>query len=99
MPQSSSALVGHWEKITQSACSQAYPLRLHFQVNGLYFGQTEPSGGYTVWDAGTYEVVGPDEVQLSTANDAIIGYRFSLGPEQLTFVDGAGCRFDYRRVG
>ena len=98
MPEQRSELVGNWEKITRSACSQVYPDRIQFQEGKLYSGQKDPPGTFTQWDVGTYEVVGPKQIKISTANDAIITYEFSISNDVLTFEDPSGCEFKYRRV-
>lgn len=90
-------LVGKWEKTTRSACSQMYPDHIEFQERGLYYGQKEPQGTFTQWDVGTYEIVDPTHVKISTANDAIISYEFSISNDVLKFEDLDGCEFKYRR--
>lgn len=90
--------MGSWEKTTADPCSQVYPDTIQFQENGLYFGQKEPSGTFSQWDVGTFEVVSPEEVKISTANDAIITYEYTILNDQLQFVDPDGCAFDYRKV-
>jgi hypothetical protein len=91
-------LVGNWEKISRSACGEMYPDDIQFQENGLYFGHKDPPGTFTQWDVGTYEIVGSDRINLSTANDAIITYDFVISNGILTFVDFADCHVRYRRV-
>jgi hypothetical protein len=93
-----SQLVGIWEKFTSSTCSQVYPDTLQFQENGLYFGQKDPPGTFSYWDVGTFEVLSPKQVKISTANDAIVAYDFSISQDVLTFKDADGCEFKYRRV-
>lgn len=91
-------LVGNWEKITRSTCSQVYPDTVQFQENGLYFGQKDPPGTFTQWDVGTFEVVDPKQIRISTANDAIVTYEFSLLNDVLTFIDPDGCEYNYHKV-
>lgn len=91
-------LVGNWEKFTSSMCSQIYPDTIHFQEGRLYFGQKDPPGTFTQWDVGTYEVIGHKQINISTANDAIITYEFSISDDILTFIDLEGCEFNYRRT-
>jgi hypothetical protein len=91
-------LSGNWEKIAGSQCSQIYPDRIEFQERGLYFGHKDPPGTFTWWDVGTYEIVSPTQVKISTANDAIITYDFSIVDDVLTFVDPDKCEFKYRKV-
>lgn len=98
MPTATEKLVGNWEKITDSTCSQTYPDTIQFQERGFYFGQNEPPGTFTQWDVGTFEVVGPDQIEISTANDAIVTYKFSMAEDVLAFTDPDGCEYKYRRV-
>lgn len=98
MPMPTSHFIGSWNKITPSECSRAYPDTIRFQENGLYFGHKEPPGTFTRWDAGTFEVVGPRQVKISTANDAILSYEFSIVNDLMTFIDAEGCECSYRRV-
>ena len=98
MPTQSPQLVGNWEKITHSECDQLYPDTIQFQEGGLYYGQKDPSGTFTQWDVGTFEVVDPKQIKISTANDAIIIYEFSISNDVITFIDPDGCEFKYRKV-
>jgi hypothetical protein len=98
MPKGRSVLVGVWEKATTSPCSQAYPDRVEFHENGLCFGSKDPPGTFTIWDAGSFDVVGDAEVRISTANDAVVVYGFDLSGDAVTFVDPQRCRFTYRRA-
>ncbi|MBI5328605.1 MAG: hypothetical protein HZB80_10020 [Deltaproteobacteria bacterium] len=98
MSEQTSQLIGDWEKITRSACSQIYPDSIQFQEGGLYFGQKDLPCMFTQWDVGTYEIVGPNQIKISTANDAIIAYKFSISNDILTFVDPDGCEFKYQKV-
>ena len=98
MPTQTPQLVGNWEKTTSSTCSQVYPDTIQFQEGGLYFGHKDPPGTFTQWDVGTFEVVGPKQIKISIANDAIVTYEFSISNDILKFVDSDGCEFTYRRV-
>lgn len=91
-------IVGNWEKITRSECSQRYPDSIQFQEGQLYFGQKDPPGTFTLWDVGTYEIVDPQHMNISTANDAILMYEFSASNDVLTFVDPDACTFSFRKV-
>ncbi len=91
-------LAGEWQKVTASSCDELYPDHLIFQDNDIYFGRRDPAGTFTTWDAGKYELVGPEQVRLSTANDAILPYRYSLDGDVLTFEDGEKCVFRYQRI-
>ncbi len=97
MPTPIQKIVGNWEKITDSACSRPYPDGIRFQENGSYLGTKDPPGTYTHWDVGTYDFVGPGRIEISLANDAIVGYSYAILNDVLRFVDPDGCEFDYRR--
>jgi hypothetical protein len=97
MPQAAAVLVGNWTKITRSECSAIYPDRLQFSDNGLYAGQKDPPGSFTLWDSGSWEISGPEQIRISTANDAVIAYRFRQSGDILHFTDPDGCEFEYRR--
>ena len=99
MPTRLADLAGTWRKLTASPCSERYPDRLHLQASGQYIGSNDDPGKFALWDAGTVDVVGAKEIRLSTANDAIVTYDFSLAADVLRFVDPDGCKFSYRRVG
>jgi len=92
-------IVGNWEKISRTACDEIYPDSIRFQDNRLYFGLKDPPGTFTQWDVGTYEIIGSERINISTANDAIVTYRFAISNDILTFVDPGDCRFRYRRAG
>lgn len=98
MPSRISQLVGTWEKASSPTCSQVYPDLIQFQERGLYFGKKEPSGTFTQWDVGTFEIAGPGQIKMSVANDAILTYEFSVLNNLLKFVDPDGCEFSYRKV-
>jgi hypothetical protein len=76
-----------------------YPESIRFQDNGLYFGLKEPPGTFTQWDVGTYEIIESERINISTANDAIVTYRFAISDDVPTFVDPDDCQFSYRRAG
>ncbi|MGH9841709.1 MAG: hypothetical protein ACREEM_23395 [Blastocatellia bacterium] len=97
MPGKTILLAGKWEKVTASSCSRKYPARIEFQPRGLYTGATNPPGEFTWWDAGTWEAAGSGQVKLSTANDAVITYKYSIAGAVLTFKDPEGCEFKYRK--
>ena len=91
-------LYGRWEKLPHPPCAQRYPDSLEFQERGLYVGRSEPPGTFTLWDAGTFELLDSQHLQLSTANDALVTYDVSWQQGRLTFVDADGCVFAYRKV-
>ena len=98
MGQGTIPLIGSWQKVTNSQCSQMYPDRLEFQESGLYVGDQDAPGTFTHWDAGTYELVSPAQIRISTANDAMVTYSFAIANDVLSFVDPANCEFEYRRI-
>lgn len=93
-----STLIGHWERITNSHCSQAYPTQVEFRENGLYLGTGAQLSIAPGWDQGTYEVTSPTQVRISTAHDAVLTYQFSIVNHTLLFVAPDGCEFQYRKV-
>lgn len=99
MPEHASTLPGNWHKSSQEPCAAGYATHLRFDANGLYYGSTEPPGGFTWWDQGTWAVKAPGQLALSTANDEVVTYAFSLIGDTLTFTDPANCCFSYRRDG
>ncbi|MGQ0603292.1 MAG: hypothetical protein ACT4QE_16540 [Anaerolineales bacterium] len=98
MTQATPLFFGNWEKATAAECSRLYPETLQFQRNGLYQGQKDPAGTFTMWDVGTYETISDTQIKISTATDEIVTYEFTLQSNTLTFVDPEGCRFEYQRV-
>lgn len=99
MTEHASKLPGSWHKSSQEPCAAGYAAHLRFDADGLYYGSTEPPGGFTWWDQGTWALAGPGQLALSTANDEVITYAFSLIDDTLTFTDSTNCRFSYRRDG
>jgi hypothetical protein len=90
-------LGGTWKKIEQADCDRQYPDEIEFR-EATYLGRKGPGQGFIVWDAGGFEIVGPDEVKIQIATDEQVPYRFSLAGDELTFVDREGCEFRYRRL-
>lgn len=90
-------LVGSWERAAGDACGTEYAAHLRFEPNGLYFGATEPPGGFTWWDGGTWRVTAPSFLSLSTANDAVVTYEYEAASDRLTITDSSGCKVSYRR--
>ncbi len=91
-------LPGNWHRNGQEHCAAGYAEHLHLQSNGLYSGSSEPAGTFTWWDQGTWKLQAPGKLALSTANDEVVTYTYSLNDGTLTFTDPAGCRFSYRRM-
>lgn len=91
-------LVGSWQKSHGGECAAGYAATLRVDAGGLYFGATDPPGAFTWWDGGSWRVPAPGRLALSTANDAVVTYGYSLHGDTLHIVDAAGCRFGYRRT-
>ena len=89
--------MGRWQKRTTAACAAEYPDHLEF-FGGTYRGTRGEGQRFVVWDAGIYQVVAPDQVRIGTATDELVSYRFTVMPTLLTFIDQAGCTFEYERA-
>ena len=98
MAEQNPQIIGTWVKVGRTACDEMYPDSNRFQENGLYFGLKDPPGTFTKWDVGTYEIIGSEWINISTANDAIVTYRFTISNDIFTVVDPGNCQFRYRRV-
>ena len=92
-----SKLVGKWRKTSREACAAGYAANLRFDANGLYFGEAERPGEFTWWDNGTWHLIEPGTLAMSTANDAVVRYGYALAGDSLNFTDPTGCRFGYAR--
>ena len=90
-------LVGKWTKTSTGQCDQIYPGEIEFFERPRYLGRKSPGQGFIWWDAGGYEVISENQVRLSVATDALTVYRFTISGDVLTFMDGEGCEFQYRR--
>lgn len=90
-------LVGSWEKVNPSKCSQMYPDVIEFSANGVYQTQSEVTSVAMAWDAGTY-AVDRQIVKIANALEVSKPYRFVIKNEIVTFEDEQGCRFPYRRM-
>lgn len=93
-----SDLIGTWHKQGSDDCAAPYPIDLTILPGGQYRGSAATPGGYAVWDVGTWTKGGPGVVQLSTANDAVIEYRYRLVGGALHFEDQQGCTIRYERA-
>jgi hypothetical protein len=90
-------LTGTWRKISSQGCDRQYPDEIEFR-EATYLARKGPGQGFIIWDAGGYQIVGPDEVKIEIATDEQVPYRFSVGGDVVTFNDREGCEFRYRRV-
>ena len=90
-------LVGRWTKLPNDACAERYPAEIEFR-EATYLARKGPGQGFIIWDAGMWELAGPDQMRIGTATDELVEYRYTLENDDLTFVDSAGCTFRYRRV-
>ncbi|MDH4562659.1 hypothetical protein [Pseudomonas sp. BN411] len=97
MTELDTRLVGQWRRSTEAAAAKGYAGHLHFQANGLYFGQASPPDTFTWWDGGTWAIHAPGRLALSTANDAVVAYSYQVDHDTLTITDASGCRITYRR--
>ena len=92
-------VVGRWKKIVETECSDTYPDDLEFMANNIYFGRKGEEGTeFTLWDSGGYQIVSPNQIKISTANDAEIVYQLSFSSDILKFIDNGECEIRYRRV-
>jgi hypothetical protein len=92
-------LGGRWQKVSRSACGEAYPDLLELEPGGRYTGTNEAGSAlHPLWDRGGWEPAGPGRVRISTANDAEIEYAVELEGDALAFVDPDGCRIEYARA-
>ena len=95
------ALLGTWIKGPGEPCTERYPAQLTLGDRNLYTGQTDPPGGFTWWDAGTWRVRPLSRIELSTATDEVETYEVRLiddgSAATITIVDNVGCSLTYRR--
>lgn len=94
-----SELIGTWHKQGNEDCAASYPADLTILPGGLYRGTAATPGGYAVWDVGTWQEQAPGVVAISTANDAVIQYRYRRVGEGLEFEDSQGCAILYSAGG
>lgn len=97
VPAAHAPLLGIWRKTTTESCAREYPDEIEF-FERRFLGRKGPGQGFVRWDVGGYEVSGPGEIHVATATDERVAYRFSLEPDELTFVDPEGCRVTYARA-
>jgi hypothetical protein len=90
-------LIGSWEKEPGGECDRHYPDFLEFS-QATYRGTKGEGQDFIVWDAGTWQMEGPDQVRISTASDELVVYQVTATDDVLTFRDPEGCQFSYRRL-
>lgn len=88
---------GTWRKSESSECDRRYPDEIEFR-EATFLARKGPEQSFVIWDAGGYYVDSEDEVRIEIATDEQVRYRFSIDDDVLTFVDGDGCEFRYRRA-
>jgi hypothetical protein len=78
-------------------CDRKYPDEIEFR-EATFLARKGPDQGFVIWDAGGYQVVGPESVKIEIATDEQVVYPFTLADDVITFVDPDGCAFRYRRA-
>ena len=91
-------IAGTWKKVTAESCAEIYPDEIEFMERPRFLAKKGPSQGFIWWDAGSYEILGDDQVRMSTANDELVIYKTKLEGNVLTFTDQHGCTFSYQRI-
>jgi hypothetical protein len=92
-------IIGKWSKISHSECSSIYPDDLEFKDDRIYRGfKGINKNEFTIWDAGSYEILSSEQIKISTANDAEIIYTFSIKDKILNFLDQNTCKFQYQKT-
>jgi len=93
-----SRLKGSWKRTTEDKQALKYPRFLEFRDWGLYSASQDENGLNPLWDAGTWEIVSPSKVKISTNNDAEILYQFYVRGDKLVFTDNDKIRITYQRT-
>lgn len=92
-------IIGAWQKISKSNCSEKYPEKIKFDQNGIYYGEASQYATlHPVWDVGRFELVKEGSVRISTSNDSRITYSVTLHGDILTFTDLDGCAIQYKHA-
>jgi len=91
-------IAGTWKKVTTESCAENYPDEIEFQERPRYLARKGPSQRFIWWDAGSYEIVGDNQVKMSTASDELVTYEARLEENVLTFTDQRDCAFSYQRI-
>lgn len=92
------SILGNWERTSENECSKKYPATIFFKENGIYEA-TASSGSqfHPVWDAGTFKAE-KKKIHISTSNDAVVDYKFSLEKDTFTVTDKEGCSIIFKRL-
>jgi hypothetical protein len=90
-------LIGRWKKVPGDPCDRRYPEELQF-FEATYLGRKGPGQGFILWDAGGYELLGPNQVKFDIVTDQQVVYRLSVSDSEFTAVDPQGCTLRYRRA-
>jgi len=98
VPDIPAILVGTWEKMDEPPCAATYPFVLQIDERGFYNGRAKIPGEFVLWDDGTVRQLDPDKLAISTANDAVVTYRFRVEDDTIEFTTRDGCVFKYRRT-
>jgi hypothetical protein len=92
------AIIGKWTKISNLECSRMYPDDLEFNEKRSYRGlKGLDKNKFTLWDVGSYEILSDHQIKISTANDEVIIYTFSIKDNILNFIDENNCQFQYQK--
>jgi hypothetical protein len=91
-------IAGKWKKSSAEQCADKYPDEIEFQERPRFLAKKGPNQRFIWWDAGSYEIVGSNQVKMSTATDEQVTYDIKLEGDLLKFTDKDGCTFTYRRV-
>lgn len=91
-------IAGKWKKESAAECADKYPDEIEFQDRPRFLAKKGPNQRFIWWDVGGYEIVGNNQVTISTATDERVTYDAKLEGNLLTFTDADGCTFKYQRV-
>ena len=95
-PLSAAVLAGEWELVENDEPHDSYPLSIEFRDDGSYLVPMD-DGVFRLWQSGDYEILREDEISIQTANDAMLSYRCRLIGDVISFTDGSGHKYSYRR--
>jgi hypothetical protein len=79
-------IVGRWRRLTSTSAALLYPKYLEFTEAGFIDGKNDgASNTHPVWDSGCFQIIQPNEIQMTCANDAIAKYQISISESELVF--------------